>query len=48
VLFVLLQNKQLSASQIAKESGIIRNSIYDILKDFVERGERFREMVNQL
>ena len=38
MLFVLLQNKQLSASQIAKESGIIRNSIYDILKDFVERG----------
>jgi sugar-specific transcriptional regulator TrmB len=38
VLFVLLQGKPLSASQIAKESGIIRNSIYDILKDFVDKG----------
>ena len=35
---MLLQGKQLSASEIAKESGIIRNSIYDILKDFVEKG----------
>jgi hypothetical protein len=33
-----LQNRLLTASQIAKESGIIRNSIYDILKDFVARG----------
>jgi sugar-specific transcriptional regulator TrmB len=38
VLFVLLQGKPLSASQIAKEAGIIRNSIYDILKDFVDKG----------
>jgi len=28
----------MSASQIARESQIIRNSIYDILKDFVSRG----------
>lgn len=38
VLFVLLKGTHLSASQIAKEANIIRNSIYDILKDFVERG----------
>ena len=28
----------MSASEIAKEAGIIRNSIYDILKSFVEKG----------
>ncbi len=38
VLFVLLKGVPLSASQIAKEAKIIRNSIYDILKDFVSRG----------
>lgn len=38
VLFVLLQGNAMSASQIAKESDIIRNSIYDILKSFVDEG----------
>lgn len=38
VLFVLLQGTPMNASRIAKEANIIRNSIYDILKDFVERG----------
>lgn len=38
VLLVLLKGIPLSASQIAKEAKIIRNSIYDILKDFVLRG----------
>ncbi|MCX7878976.1 MAG: hypothetical protein N2510_10120, partial [Ignavibacteria bacterium] len=28
----------MSASEIAKDAGIIRNSIYDILKNFVEKG----------
>jgi sugar-specific transcriptional regulator TrmB len=38
VLLVLLNGRMMSASQIAKESRIIRNSIYDILKSFVEKG----------
>ncbi len=38
MLFVLLKGIPLSASHIANESGIIRNSIYDILKDFVVKG----------
>lgn len=38
VLLVLLDGTSKSASQIAKESHIIRNSIYDILKSFVEKG----------
>ncbi len=38
VMLVLLRGDLLSASQIAKESGIIRNSIYDTLKSFVEKG----------
>ena len=38
VLIVLLSGNPLSASEIAKEAKIIRNSIYDILKSFVEKG----------
>jgi sugar-specific transcriptional regulator TrmB len=38
VLFVLMRGEAMSASDIAKESGIIRNSIYDTLKSFVESG----------
>jgi sugar-specific transcriptional regulator TrmB len=38
VLLALLKGVPFSASQIAKEASIIRNSIYDILKDFVDRG----------
>jgi sugar-specific transcriptional regulator TrmB len=38
VLIVLLNGNPMSASEIAKEAGIIRNSIYDILKSFVEKG----------
>jgi sugar-specific transcriptional regulator TrmB len=38
VLLVLLNGKMMSASQIANQSRIIRNSIYDILKSFVEKG----------
>lgn len=38
VLVVLLRGAPMSASEIAKEAGIIRNSIYDILKGFVEKG----------
>lgn len=38
VLVVLLSGNPLSASDIAKEAKIIRNSIYDILKSFVEKG----------
>ncbi len=38
VLFALLKGGPMSASQIARESNIIRNSIYDILKSFVEVG----------
>lgn len=38
VLLVLLKGEPMSASAIAKEAKIIRNSIYDILKSFVEKG----------
>lgn len=38
VLIVLLRGTPMSASEIAKEAKIIRNSIYDILKSFVEKG----------
>lgn len=38
VLIVLLGGSPMSASEIAKEAKIIRNSIYDILKSFVEKG----------
>lgn len=38
VLLVLLKGALMNASEIAKESGIIRNSIYDILKSFVDNG----------
>lgn len=38
VLFVLLGGSLLSASQIAEDAKIIRNSIYDILKEFVKKG----------
>lgn len=38
VLIVLLKGIPMSASEIAKEANIIRNSIYDILKNFVEKG----------
>ncbi|MCC6864714.1 MAG: hypothetical protein IT280_00985 [Ignavibacteria bacterium] len=38
VLIVLLSGNPMSASEIAKEAKIIRNSIYDILKSFVEKG----------
>lgn len=38
VLIVLLNGNPMSASDIAKEAKIIRNSIYDILKSFVEKG----------
>jgi len=38
VLIVLLSGNPMSASEIAKEAKIIRNSIYDILKSFVDKG----------
>ncbi len=38
VFLVLLKSSAISASEIAKESGVIRNSIYDILKSFTEKG----------
>jgi len=38
VLIVLLSGNPMSASEIAKQAKIIRNSIYDILKSFVEKG----------
>lgn len=38
VFIVLLSGKPMSASEIAKEANIIRNSIYDILKSFVDKG----------
>ena len=38
VFTVLLKGSLMSASQIAKEAKIIRNSVYDILKSFVEKG----------
>ena len=38
VFIVLLKGSSMSASEIAKEAKIIRNSIYDILKSFVLKG----------
>lgn len=38
VLLVLLNGSPMSASEIAKDAKIIRNSIYDILKSFVDKG----------
>lgn len=38
VFLVLLKGKLMSASDIAKESKVIRNSIYDVLKSFVDKG----------
>lgn len=38
VFLVLLKGIPMSASDISKESKVIRNSIYDILKSFVEKG----------
>ena len=38
VLLVLLKGIPMSASEIAKDANIIRNSIYDILKNFVDKG----------
>lgn len=38
VFLVLLKGKPMSASEISKESGVIRNSIYDVLKSFVDKG----------
>jgi sugar-specific transcriptional regulator TrmB len=38
VFLVLLKGIPMSASEIAKDAKIIRNSIYDILKTFVEKG----------
>ncbi len=38
VFIVLLKGIPMSASEIAKEANIIRNSIYDILKSFVSKG----------
>jgi sugar-specific transcriptional regulator TrmB len=38
VFLVMLKGNPMSASEIAKEAKIIRNSIYDILKFFVEKG----------
>ena len=38
VLIVLLRGIPMSASEIAKDANIIRNSIYDILKNFVDKG----------
>ena len=38
VFSVLLKGSLMRASEIAKEAKIVRNSIYDILKSFVEKG----------
>ncbi len=38
VLLTIMKGIPMSASVIAKDSGIIRNSIYDILKYFVDKG----------
>jgi len=38
VFIVLLKGASMSASEIAKEAKIIRNSIYDVLKSFVQKG----------
>ena len=38
VFFALLSGEQMSASEVAKEAGIRRTDVYDILKTFVEKG----------
>lgn len=38
IFTVLMRGVPLSASEIAKEAGLIRNSIYDTLKSFAEKG----------
>jgi sugar-specific transcriptional regulator TrmB len=38
ILIILLSGKLLSASEIAREGKMVRTSIYDTLKSFVERG----------
>lgn len=38
VFVTLLRGSSMSASEISKGSGVIRNSIYDILKSFTEKG----------
>ncbi len=38
IFLVLLKGIPMSATEIAKESSLIRNSIYDTLKSFAERG----------
>lgn len=38
ILLVLLKGMPMSASEIAKEAKLIRNSIYDTLKSFAEKG----------
>lgn len=38
VLLVLLKGVPMSASEIAKEANLLRNSIYDTLKSFAEKG----------
>jgi len=38
VFIVMLKGEPMSASDISKESKVIRNSIYDILKSFVDKG----------
>ena len=38
VFFALLSGEQMSASEVAKEAGIRRTDIYDILKTFVTKG----------
>lgn len=38
VLFALLKGIPMSASDVAREADIIRNSVYDILKSFVQKG----------
>ena len=38
VFFALLPGEQMSASEVAKEAGIRRTDIYDILKTFVTKG----------
>src|SRR6266498_4621954 len=38
VFLVLLKGNLMSASDIAKEAKVVRSSIYDILKLFVEKG----------
>lgn len=38
VFTALLNGKSMTASEIAKESNIVRNSVYEIVKSFVEKG----------